>query len=110
MSVILLCGDGNSKFWRRRAWRKDDLRQYERHLTPSCSFNLICGVVDDHGVHGEMRNDAMNVAATALDTNPEEKDISKHIKVPCFPLPLLIHWLDIFRSEVWPDMALHRRE
>jgi dynein light chain LC8-type len=40
--------------------------------------------VDDHGVHGEMRNDAMNVAATALDTNPEEKDISKHIKVCLF--------------------------
>lgn len=37
--------------------------------------------MDDHGIHGEMRNDAMNVAATALDTNPEEKDISKHIKV-----------------------------
>ena len=37
--------------------------------------------VDDHGVHGEMRNDAMNVAAVALETNPEEKDISKHIKV-----------------------------
>jgi len=37
--------------------------------------------VDDHGVHGEMRNDAMNVAAVALEANPEEKDISKHIKV-----------------------------
>jgi hypothetical protein len=36
--------------------------------------------VDDHGIHGEMRNDAMNVAAVALETNPEEKDISKHIK------------------------------
>ena len=37
--------------------------------------------MDDHGVHGEMRNDAMNVAAVALEANPEEKDISKHIKV-----------------------------
>ena len=42
---------------------------------------LICVTVDDHGVHGEMRNDAMNVAAVALEANPEEKDISKHIKV-----------------------------
>lgn len=38
-------------------------------------------VVDDHGVHGEMRNDAMNVASVALETNQEEKDISRHIKV-----------------------------
>ncbi len=37
--------------------------------------------MDDHGVHGEMRNDAMNVAAVALESNHEEKDISKHIKV-----------------------------
>jgi hypothetical protein len=47
----------------------------------STSLLLLLPLVDDHGVHGEMRNDAMNVAATALDTNPEEKDISKHIKV-----------------------------
>ena len=32
-------------------------------------------------MHGEMRNDALNVAAVALEANPEEKDISKHIKV-----------------------------
>lgn len=37
--------------------------------------------MDDHGAHGEMRHDAMNVAAVALETNNEEKDISKHIKV-----------------------------
>ena len=42
---------------------------------------LLVPLVDDHGVHGEMRNDAMSVAATALDTNHEEKDISKYIKV-----------------------------
>lgn len=41
---------------------------------------MICDM-DDHGVHGEMKNDALNVAAAALETNQEEKDISKHIKV-----------------------------
>ena len=45
---------------------------------------FVVVVVDDHGIHGEMRNDALNVAAVALDTNPEEKDISKHIKVSSF--------------------------
>ena len=56
-------------------------------MTVSLMFNFFrlfsynCLSVDDHGVHGEMRNDAMNVAANALETNPEEKDISKHIKV-----------------------------
>mmetsp|Transcript_40909 Transcript_40909/g.41785 ORF Transcript_40909/g.41785 Transcript_40909/m.41785 type:complete len:99 (-) Transcript_40909:22-318(-) len=40
---------------------------------------IICDM-DDHGVHGEMRNDAMNIAAVALEANPEEKDISRHIK------------------------------
>lgn len=43
--------------------------------------NNLCLLVDDHGVHGEMRNDAMNVASVALETNQEEKDISRHIKV-----------------------------
>jgi hypothetical protein len=41
---------------------------------------MVCDM-DDHGIHGEMKNDALNVAATALETNQEEKDISKHIKV-----------------------------
>ncbi len=51
-------------------------------LSPLCLIYFILFLsVDDHGIHGEMRNDAMNVAASALDTNPEEKDISKHIKV-----------------------------
>lgn len=48
-------------------------------------------VVDDHGVHGEMRNDAMNVAAVALEANPEEKDISKHIKVCMYGMLLCDH-------------------
>jgi hypothetical protein len=37
--------------------------------------------MDDHGIHGEMKNDAMKVAAAALEASPEEKDISRHIKV-----------------------------
>lgn len=40
---------------------------------------IVCDM-DDHGVHGEMKNDALNVAAAALEANQEEKDISKHIK------------------------------
>ena len=40
---------------------------------------VICDM-DDHGVRGEMKNDAMSVAAAALEGNQEEKDISKHIK------------------------------
>ena len=45
---------------------------------------IICDM-DDHGIHGEMKNDAMKVAAAALEASPEEKDISRHIKVilPC---------------------------
>ena len=30
---------------------------------------VICDM-DDHGVHGEMKNDAMSVAAAALEANP----------------------------------------
>ena len=41
---------------------------------------MVCDM-DDHGVHGEMKNDALKVAAAAIDGNQEEKDISKHIKV-----------------------------
>lgn len=37
--------------------------------------------MDDHGAHGEMKHDALSVAAAALEANPEEKDISRHIKV-----------------------------
>lgn len=37
--------------------------------------------MDDHGSHQEMKHDALSVAAAALEANPEEKDISKHIKV-----------------------------
>ena len=40
---------------------------------------IICDM-DDHGVHGEMKNDALNVAAAAIEANQEEKDISRHIK------------------------------
>lgn len=40
---------------------------------------MICDM-DDHGVHGEMKNDALSVAAVAIEGNQEEKDISKHIK------------------------------
>eukprot|EP00597_Dinobryon_sp_UTEXLB2267_P016758 CAMPEP_0201092166 /NCGR_PEP_ID=MMETSP0812-20130820/722_1 /ASSEMBLY_ACC=CAM_ASM_000668 /TAXON_ID=98059 /ORGANISM="Dinobryon sp., Strain UTEXLB2267" /LENGTH=64 /DNA_ID=CAMNT_0047343579 /DNA_START=26 /DNA_END=217 /DNA_ORIENTATION=+ len=40
---------------------------------------MICDM-DDHGVHGEMKNDAFTVVAAALEANTEEKDISKHIK------------------------------
>jgi hypothetical protein len=58
--------------------------------------------VDDHGVHGEMRNDAMNVAATALDTNPEEKDISKHIKV--LSISILLRFLSSHLVVPWPDI------
>ena len=36
--------------------------------------------MDDHGVHGDMKSDAMNVASAALESNQEEKDISKYIK------------------------------
>lgn len=61
-------------------------------LFPNGIVNALCCVfsVDDHGVHGEMRNDAMSVAATALDTNNEEKDISKHIKVTSFVAVLFL--------------------
>ncbi len=41
---------------------------------------MVCDM-DDHGVHGEMKNDALKVAAAAIEGNQEEKDISKHIKV-----------------------------
>lgn len=41
---------------------------------------MICDM-DEHGTNGDMKNDALNVAATALETNQEEKDISRHIKV-----------------------------
>ena len=50
-----------------------------RYLVATFASNV--NEVDDHGVHGEMRNDAMNVASVALETNQEEKDISRHIKV-----------------------------
>jgi dynein light chain LC8-type len=40
---------------------------------------MVCDM-DDHGIHGEMKNDALNVAAVAIESNQEEKDISKHIK------------------------------
>lgn len=40
---------------------------------------MICDM-DDHGIHGEMKNDALSVAAVAIEGNQEEKDISKHIK------------------------------
>ena len=39
---------------------------------------MVCDM-DDHA-HGEMKNDALNVGAAALEANQEEKDISKHIK------------------------------
>ena len=44
------------------------------------SAKMVCDM-DDHGVHGEMKNDALKVAAAAIEGNQEEKDISKHIKV-----------------------------
>ena len=40
---------------------------------------VVCDM-DDHGIYGEMKNDAMSVSAAALEANQEEKDISKHIK------------------------------
>ncbi len=40
---------------------------------------MICDM-DDHGVHGEMKNDALQVAGSALEAHQEEKDISKYIK------------------------------
>ena len=43
------------------------------------SAKMVCDM-DDHGVHGEMKNDALKVAAAAIEGNQEEKDISKHIK------------------------------
>ena len=42
-------------------------------------MKMVCDM-DDHGVHGEMRGDAMNVAAAALEAHQEENNISKHIK------------------------------
>ena len=41
---------------------------------------MICDM-DDHGINGDMRHDAMHVAGLALEANPEEKDVSKQIKV-----------------------------
>lgn len=41
---------------------------------------LFCLIVDDHGTNGDMRGDAQNIAANALESNTEEKDISKAIK------------------------------
>ena len=40
---------------------------------------MVCDM-DDHGVHGEMKNDALSVAAVAIEGNQEERDIAKHIK------------------------------
>ena len=40
---------------------------------------IVCDM-DDHGIHGEMKSDAMSVAAAALDLNSEERMISCHIK------------------------------
>jgi dynein light chain LC8-type len=36
--------------------------------------------MDEHGIQGDMKGDAMNVAAAALEAHQEEKDISKYIK------------------------------
>ena len=41
---------------------------------------MVCDM-DEHGTNGDMKGDALNVAATALETYQEEKDISRHIKV-----------------------------
>ena len=41
---------------------------------------MICDM-DDHGINGDMRHDAMHIAGVALEANPEEKDVSKQIKV-----------------------------
>ena len=40
---------------------------------------MVCDM-DDHGIHGEMKNDAQKVAAAAVEAHQEEKDVSKHIK------------------------------
>jgi hypothetical protein len=56
-----------------------------------------------------MRNDAMNVAAVALETNPEEKDISKHIKVlQIFSNSFILTLLCIFHRPILiRSMDLH---
>ena len=41
---------------------------------------MVCDM-DEHGTNGDMKNDALNVAATALETYQEENLISRHIKV-----------------------------
>ena len=55
---------------------------------------MVCDM-DEHGTNGDMKGDALNVAATALETYQEEKDISRHIKVVftinvSYPLPLFV--------------------
>lgn len=40
---------------------------------------MVCDM-DDHGIYGEMKQDAFSVSAQALESNQEEKDISRYIK------------------------------
>ena len=40
---------------------------------------MVCDM-DDHGIHGKMKNDAQKVAAAAVEAHQEEKDVSKPIK------------------------------
>ena len=47
----------------------------EAHATDK----MICDM-EEHGPNGDMRKDALSVAATALETNHEDSSISKHIK------------------------------
>lgn len=52
------------------------------------AFLLLLLLVDDHG---EMRVDAQNWAAAAIESKKDEKEISRAIKV-CITLRRLGHW------------------
>ena len=63
-------------------------------------------------VNNSPQHDALHVASVALEANPEEKDVSKQIKVP-YSMSIEqsdgLTLSDLLRPEVWTHLALHRR-